>query len=144
MIVEKELPVKHILVVTYTRAATEELRDRLRKKLVQARDELAKPATEREMLTELLDEDAISQARHKLLTAIQHFDEAAIYTIHGFCQRVLSDFAFECGYPFDLELIGDDLQILQSTVDEDRIYQSGFLWMLIMYQEIAFSPADNL
>jgi len=106
LVLESDLTVDQILVVTYTRAATEELRDRLRQKLVDTRDDL------------MLDTEHDGLARQKLNLAIQSFDEAAIFTIHGFCQRVLGDFAFESGLAFDLELIGDDQALLQSAVDD--------------------------
>ena len=107
LVLESDLTVDQILVVTYTRAATEELRDRLRQKLVEVRDGLLNDVDEQDLL-----------ARQKLNLAIQSFDEAAIFTIHGFCQRVLGDFAFESGLAFDLELIGDDQALLQSAVDD--------------------------
>ena len=109
LVLEQGLSVDQILVVTYTRAATEELRDRLRERLVAARD----------ALLESPDDDATSSMqRQRLVLAIQSFDESAIFTIHGFCQRVLGDFAFESGLHFDLELIGDDQQLLQGLVDD--------------------------
>ena len=106
LLLENHLTVDQILVVTYTRAATEELRDRLRQKLVLARDDL------------LTSGEHGSEACQRLNLAIQSFDEAAIFTIHGFCQRVLADFAFESGLYFDLELIGDDQVFLQQIVDD--------------------------
>jgi len=106
LVLEQNLTVDKILVVTYTRAATEELRDRLRQKLVDARDGL---------LDTLLEN---KRDFHKLNLAIQSFDQAAIFTIHGFCQRVLTDFAFESGLRFDVDLIGDELEILQSATDD--------------------------
>jgi len=118
LILEKDLKVSEILVVTYTRAATEELRDRLRQKLVDARDDLLKDPVDREMLAEIVEVEDIRSATYKLISAIQGFDEAAIFTIHGFCQRVLADFAFESGLRFELELIGDDLVLLQSATDD--------------------------
>ena len=118
LILEKDLDVKQILVVTYTRAATEELRDRLRQKLVDARDELQKDPVDRVMLANIVESEELRLTNYKLMAAIQGFDEAAIFTIHGFCQRVLSDFAFESGLRFDLELIGDDLAMLQSATDD--------------------------
>jgi exodeoxyribonuclease V beta subunit len=103
LILENSLSVSEILVVTYTRAATEELRDRLRNKLVVARNERlnSNDQLQRQQLT-------------RLNLAIQSFDQAAIYTIHGFCQRVLTDFAFESGTQFDMELVGDDTELLAS------------------------------
>ena len=106
LILEQQLNVDQILVVTYTRAATQELRDRLRQKLSDARNELLKNPAEH-------------QADLKRLNlAIQSFDEAAIFTIHSFCQQVLKDFAFESASPFEMELIGDDRELLQAVADD--------------------------
>ncbi len=115
LVIEQGLSVKEILVVTFTRAATEELRDRLRRKLVEARDALNQSTAAHNRQYE---HDELEVLQQRLWTAIQHFDEAAIYTIHGFCQRVLRDFAFECGHDFDLTLIGDDLTLLQACADD--------------------------
>lgn len=106
LVLERNLTVDKILVVTYTRAATEELRDRLRQKLVDARDGLLDTQLENK------------RDFHKLNLAIQSFDQAAIFTIHGFCQRVLTDFAFESGLRFDVELIGDEIDLLQAATDD--------------------------
>ncbi len=106
LLLEKDLTVDQVLVVTYTRAATEELRERLRQKLVDARDQRTNQFEQER--TEV----------KKLNLAIQSFDEAAIFTIHGFCQRVLGDYAFESGLHFELELIGDDSELLQSVADD--------------------------
>ncbi|NOQ94786.1 MAG: exodeoxyribonuclease V subunit beta [Methylophaga sp.] len=118
LVLEKDLKVSEILVVTYTRAATEELRDRLRQKLVDARDDLLKDPADRKLFPAIVEPEAVRSASYKLISAIQGFDEAAIFTIHGFCQRVLADFAFESGLRFELELIGDDLALLQSATDD--------------------------
>lgn len=113
LITEKGLLVSQILVVTYTRAATEELRGRLRKRLVKERLELSKKEADGE-----LREKADALALKRLKLAIQSFDEAAIYTIHGFCQRVLQDFAFESGHFFDMEMVADEQAIKQAVVDD--------------------------
>ena len=106
LILEQGLTVDQILVVTYTRAATEELRDKLRQKLVTIRDDLLTKANHG------------ATQRKRLALAIQSFDEAAIFTIHGFCQRVLTDYAFESGMQFDLDLVGDDQELLLALVDD--------------------------
>ncbi|MFW5451737.1 MAG: exodeoxyribonuclease V subunit beta [Methylophagaceae bacterium] len=118
LLLEKNYTVDQILVVTYTRAATEELRDRLRNKLVDARDDLRKNPEKRESLKTIVEPDEVRLVSQKLTLAIQSFDEASIFTIHGFCQRVLSDFAFESSQRFEVELIGDDLELLQSITDD--------------------------
>ncbi len=102
LILEKELTVDQVLVVTFTNAAKEELRERLRQKLVDARD--GGTCNQRDL--------------KKLNLAIQSFDEAAIFTIHGFCQRVLGDYAFESGLRFEQELVGDDAELLQAVADD--------------------------
>jgi exodeoxyribonuclease V beta subunit len=50
--------------------------------------------------------------------ALQSFDEAAIFTIHGFCQRMLAEHAFESGVPFDAELVPDQDDLLLDVVDD--------------------------
>lgn len=54
----------------------------------------------------------------RLRLAVVSFDEAAIFTIHGFCQRMLNENAFESGLPFDLELITDDGELLTEIVND--------------------------
>ena len=58
------------------------------------------------------------QALQRLDNALRGFDEAAIYTIHGFCERVLTDRAFESGMPFVSELLPDERELLQEVVDD--------------------------
>lgn len=53
------------------------------------------------------DVDSLSSAKTALKDALLQMDEAAIYTIHGFCQRVLQQHAFESGSYFDLNLVQD-------------------------------------
>ncbi len=62
------------------------------------------PDTERR-LRELAAKAAQDPAGDPLLRALSEFDEAAIFTIHGFCQRTLQENAFESGMPFDAELV---------------------------------------
>lgn len=106
LILEHQLNVDEILVVTYTRAATQELRERLRKQL----------SDERNLI--ISKQPGRTQDLKRLELAIQSFDEAAIFTIHSFCQQVLKDFAFESGSPFDMDLIGDDRELLQAVTDD--------------------------
>ena len=108
LILEKELTVEQILVVTYTEAATEELRDRIRTKLRVKKIELSK--------------ENISPENKKKMSLLQNalinFDEAAIFTIHGFCFRILKEQAYESSSLFDTELITNQDHLLQETVDD--------------------------
>lgn len=96
LLTEKDVPLEKILVVTYTEKATGELRTRLRLMLEKA----------------IRDADDVSP---RLKAALDAFDQAPIFTIHGFCQRVLQDHALEHGQDFQLQL-ADDLELLQQLL----------------------------
>ncbi len=103
--------------MTYTVAATEELRDRIRGKIRAALDVLNGAGA-----TETFLEDLIGgihdrkDARARLREALRSFDEAPIFTIHSFCQRMLSENAFESGSPFDTELLPDERELREEIV----------------------------
>ncbi|AXK39312.1 exodeoxyribonuclease V subunit beta [Crenobacter cavernae] len=110
--------IDEILVVTYTKAATAELRGRLRERLAEALKAFEDGETEDGFLASLLAQhaaqDARERARLRIATALTGFDTASVYTIHGFCQRVLTDAAFESGQPFSATLVSDDGERLAS------------------------------
>ncbi len=54
----------------------------------------------------------------RLDVALQYFDEAAIFTIHGFCQRALADAPFSAGLPFTLELVTDESEMILEAVHD--------------------------
>ncbi|MCB9666181.1 MAG: exodeoxyribonuclease V subunit beta [Alphaproteobacteria bacterium] len=111
LVVERCVPIEKILVVTFTRAATAELRDRVRRRLREAVAALGgEPADD--VLVALVARwaelgIAPADALGRLQAALESFDLAPITTIHGFCQRVLRDHAFVSGVPFGLELAED-------------------------------------
>jgi len=108
LILEKGFSVNDILVVTYTVAATEELRDRIRKKIREAMEAFSVGSSPDEFLNGLVKKNPDPQGAIRLLQeALHDFDEASIFTIHGFCQRTLHESAFESGSLFDTELIPD-------------------------------------
>lgn len=113
LLVEKALPINGILVVTFTNAATAELKERIRARLVEVLDCLAQPELAQGgdpfpgQLLARFRQLAISdvQIRERLQMALTGFDEAAIFTIHGFCQRALADTPFAAGQPFRQEIV---------------------------------------
>ncbi|MRI34889.1 exodeoxyribonuclease V subunit beta [Endozoicomonas sp. OPT23] len=110
------LTVDQILVVTFTEAATEELRDRIRKRLQVARKAYEGEATDDDFIQFLLNSlDRHAERAQLLLAAERQMDEATVFTIHGFCQRMLKQHAFESGTLFSSELITDEHQLLQQT-----------------------------
>ncbi|MEA3209280.1 MAG: exodeoxyribonuclease beta subunit [Chthoniobacter sp.] len=120
LIVEENLRVGQILVTTYTEAATAELRDRIRKLLRAALEAWTRGQSDDPLLRALLERGSVAPeiARQRLERALRAFDEAAIHTIHGFCQRVLQDRAFESGVLFDAELITDQSAFLREIAED--------------------------
>ena len=117
LILEKGFSVNDILVVTYTVAATEELRDRIRKKIREAMGGFSSGSSPDEFLNGLVQKNPDPQGAVRLLQeALHDFDEASIFTIHGFCQRTLHESAFESGSLFDTELIPDQERLNEEIV----------------------------
>lgn len=110
--------VEQILVVTFTNAATEELRARIRDRVSAALAALAGTATPDASLCAILDphRDA-PETVARLTLAYRSIDQAAIFTIHGFCERVLREHAFESGQDFDAELQADDAALLRAATE---------------------------
>lgn len=105
----RPLTVEELLVVTFTEAATEELRGRIRSNIHELRIACLRKSTDNPLYASLLDEIAdTEQAAQWLLLAERQMDEAAVFTIHGFCQRMLSLNAFESGMLFEQQLIEDE------------------------------------
>ena len=130
LILERDLSVRQILVVTFTEAATEELRDRIRRTLKDAAAAFREPAAANSVLCKLVTPhlDRAGQMLLRLDRALCGFDEAPILTIHSFCQRTLKDRAFESGALFDTELLTDDTPLLQEVADDYwrvRFYEAG-------------------
>ena len=79
-----------ILVVTFTNAATRELYDRIRTRVREALTAFEEESSEDEVLAALvLASPDRAESRDRLKAALRDFDDAAIFTIHGLCQRVL-------------------------------------------------------
>ena len=115
LLLERGLQVQQILVVTFTNAATAELRERIRSRIAETLARLRSgPASPDPFVDSLLDSlrqqhQLEDLAMERLLDlALQTFDEASIFTIHGFCQRALGDTPFTAGMPMTLELLSDD------------------------------------
>lgn len=125
-----------ILVVTFTKAATKELRERIRQRLVETatlfRADLATLSNPDPLLLELRDaviqegfaaghvekEKLLLSAAYKLDMAAQWMDEASISTIHGWCYRMLKEHAFDSGNLFQQELIESETELLQQAAED--------------------------
>ncbi|HWQ25847.1 MAG TPA: exodeoxyribonuclease V subunit beta [Chlorobaculum sp.] len=132
LLVEKKLQPEQILVVTYTEAATQELRSRIRNRIREALDVMRGSPTEDSFLTgfreQALDAGTAGQAAGALEAALAAFDTASIFTIHGFCLRALQDNAFESGSLYDTELVADQSVLAREVVDDfwrERFFVEG-------------------
>ena len=93
--------ITRLLLVTFTNAATNELSTRLKAGL-------------EEKLRQETDADATA----RLEQALEHFDDACIFTIHGFCRKMLTEYTFVHGGSYGVELQLEDDQMRQQVVDE--------------------------
>ncbi|MBM4267538.1 MAG: exodeoxyribonuclease V subunit beta [Deltaproteobacteria bacterium] len=132
LLLETGLAPDRILVVTYTLAATDELRSRIRALLLRAREAFEEGETQDDLCRALLDRHPDrAQASRRIENALRTFDEAAVFTIHGFCQRVLGESAFECGAPLRSELLADQSELLAECVEDfwrRETYEGDPLW----------------
>lgn len=121
---QRQLTVDEILVVTFTEAATAELRGRIRENIHRLRLACVRGYSDDGVLAALLSElSSLDEAAEWLLAAERQMDEAAIFTIHGFCQRMLNLNAFESGMPFEQTLLEDEQPLRrQVTADFWRRY----------------------
>lgn len=132
-VLQQGLEPPRLLVVTFTEAATKELRDRIRKRLTQAAAVFAgteEPNADNSKLFELRDDyppQSWPDCRNKLLLAAEWMDEAAVSTIHGWCYRMLSEHAFDSGNLFNLELVTQQAELLDEVV---RDYWRSFVYPL--------------
>ncbi|MBA2292042.1 MAG: UvrD-helicase domain-containing protein, partial [Gemmatimonadales bacterium] len=110
---------RHLLLVTFTKAATAELRGRLRD-AIRAVEEIhlgrrtASPAEE--WVAELLARTP--DATQRVARLVERLDELSVTTIHGFCVGVLDEYPYECGVPASLTFTDDDASIVIELLDD--------------------------
>jgi len=119
LILEKELLIDQILVVTFTKAATAELKEKIRNILLQAKEAFLTGSSNDSFIDHIVKKAEDPAFCIQLIeNAIVDFDKASIFTIHGFCQRILQENAFETGSLFDTELLSDQLKLNQEVADD--------------------------
>lgn len=119
----RPLAPSEILVMTFTRAATRELSDRIRSRLLEAAGCFrgqAEPELDDKLLADLLGEYPEGAERlaaaWRLASAAECMDDAAVHTIDAWCQRMLREHAFDSGCLFDEELTANEDAMLDEAV----------------------------
>ena len=131
-LVEEGVPVEAFLIVTFTKAATGELKERIRRILKKSQgalmaarrageeDEELQPQFSDETLARLWagwrEKGVAGKALFRITTALEDFDRCSIFTIHSFCQKMLQAWAFSSGAAFESEVGGDE-QIVADAID---------------------------
>ena len=127
--VAEGVPLERLLLVTFTRMATGELRDRVRERLVSAERELALGVASDDVVRMLADgpPTVVEERRARLVRALADFDAATIATTHGFCQEVLSGLGVAANLEQDATLVEDPGDLLSEVVDDlyVRKYMAG-------------------
>lgn len=113
------LSVDQILVVTFTKAATAELKDRIRQRLHSAYLDFYAGSSNDPFVQILIEQSENRDlACQRLSLATRQMDEASVFTIHSFCQRMLTQHAFESGALYEQNLITDESEWLTLAVND--------------------------
>ena len=131
LLLEREILLPNILAVTFTKAAAEELKIKIRAQIRLAQDLLkqglpqdltsldARQYATACVLQSELQEKHEKQLQQILELAIQDCDRTSIFTIHGFCTRVLSDHALSAGQVLQAPTLQTNTKVLNSKIALD-------------------------
>jgi len=119
LIIEKEIPVNQILMVTFTEAAAAEMAERLVSLIDKAR---SKPDKDLQILLSRNPNSAVL-----LENAALACDQLSIYTIHGFCNKTLTEFAFESNNSFGFQIVSSDKEIWPTLFQQ--LWRKEFILM---------------
>jgi exodeoxyribonuclease V beta subunit len=126
-------PLDRLLLITFTRIATGELRDRVRERLVGCEQALSgilagAPDPETDPVVTLLasgSPDDVRLRRDRLARAVADFDAATIATTHGFCQEVLAELGTIGDLDRETEFVEDVSDLLEQTLDDLYVRRFG-------------------
>lgn len=123
-VAEAGIDISELLLVTFSRAATQELRERTRDRFVLVAAGLADPELARAHADDLIrqlaqaDPDEVRRRRARLLAALSDFDAGTIATTHSFCQRMLDELGLAGEHDPGARLV-ESVDELVATVADD-------------------------
>lgn len=120
LVLEQQLSVKEVLMVTFTKAAVAELEERIRLFIRSAYKVSTGNTIKDDNITSLVQKAVAAsdakQVAQRLKEAVLFLDETSVLTIHSFCQQTLNEFAFETDQLFGAEMLEDPQQLVQDEV----------------------------
>ncbi len=141
LLLEKRLTVEQILVMTFTKDATEEIRGRIDAFIRESLNNWDKLVANDEYYQAIAANINADEAKILLKQALLYLDEASIFTIHGFCKRVLSQHAFTSGQPFSLAMESDcNDVVLESCEDWFRVLSQQSPESFLLVSEFWSTP----
>lgn len=117
-LLEYEYKPSSILIVTFTDAATQELRERIHSLLRETIDAFTSGVSTDPFLVAFINRLDPKKSLEILQNALHSFDTIAIHTIHGFCQRILFEYTFESGMTFGATIITDQTDLLREVTND--------------------------
>ena len=122
MILENDIDIKNILMVTYTKAAVAELQERIRRFVREAHRYSKGEFIDDETIKIIVDESKVKYgneiAEKKLRSSVLLLDETSVLTTHSFCQQALTEFAFETKQIFGAEAQTDFSFVIEEEVNK--------------------------
>jgi len=122
LILEKQIKIKEILMVTFTKAAVAELESRIRFFVKLAYKASCGDEIKDSTIKSIVDASILNYGHEKvkdlLNEAVLFLDETSVLTIHSFCQQTLTEFAFETDQLLGAETLQETLSIIEEHVNE--------------------------
>ncbi|PID27033.1 MAG: hypothetical protein CR982_07605 [Candidatus Cloacimonadota bacterium] len=118
LLLEKGIEIKNIILVTFTNAATDELSERVRIFLKKSKKYFKTGNSGDSLIDSILSKYEREKSEKIIDKSLENLDEISISTIHGFCKKVMKEFAFETGEILDNELILDQEAIIDRAINK--------------------------
>jgi exodeoxyribonuclease V beta subunit len=119
-VAEGVAPLSELMLATFSRAATQELRERVRERFSSTARALADGTGGDRLVEHLRDctPDELRLRRHRLAHALSEFDAATIATTHSFCQQVLDGLGMSGDHEPGVTMVESVDDLLREVVDD--------------------------